>query len=148
MTKFVSISLTWVGQTSFISEILTEFGLCYSFNLAISDNVVDKNLTSPNFHYSHFTIHNYPLGRTEKIPRKINTCDKGYSIAAWSSEEYYKFVHNLHQDDHLIFIHDPYEYPTRSSVSMSLNRNSIINVLLNPIFYGIDESLKNFNIQE
>lgn len=47
----------WIGyERPLISEILTENGLCFSFNLAQSDEVLNKNATADDFHYERFSF--------------------------------------------------------------------------------------------
>lgn len=123
----------WLNVCSVeLSEVLTEWGLCYTFNIANANNVLNTEEVAAYFSYKHYIfLHGFtPMGsRTMQCDEKLPTKTSNYQIGLVM--ELYKKLDLLHSDFeynsrfknpfeyfhgiHLIF-HHPEELPSTFSV--------------------------------
>lgn len=54
-------------EDPYFAEILTQSGLCETFNIADKSQVFDLNLTSDDFHYEHVMLRNLRLKEEENF---------------------------------------------------------------------------------
>ncbi|XP_070504562.1 uncharacterized protein [Chironomus tepperi] len=139
---------TWImSPREHRSEILTEYGICYSFNVANSQDVLYLNNTSNDFHYEQFL----PFYRSQRtfvaamIPRRTAAPTEGLIIKSMNSYRAIKNVLNLNIDGAILFMHDPYELPTKYATQVPLNCYQTLNMKIEPQYNTIDESLDDFD---
>ncbi|KAG5668125.1 hypothetical protein PVAND_016078 [Polypedilum vanderplanki] len=124
------------------SIILTEFGLCRSFNLALPEDIFYIDSISDDFLHNYFTDSDYngQKNNTEIIPRKAENSDD--SVNFWTGgkpreTEVFKF------EGYMIFYHDPYEMPKKNTKAVIINvqETHIMNLFFTPEMVDIDQSL-------
>lgn len=132
----------------YISEVLTPLGLCYSFNIASSSDLLNLNLTSDYFHYdimrtcSTFSeIREIPV-----IPRNDTPYPSGYFLM-WQYP-YVDINYRTNRTGHYFYLHDPYELPSSSSKKIKINANRDGYIRIVPQIFQIDESLVKYDPKE
>lgn len=139
---------SWIlSPNEYRSETITEYGICFSFNIAMSQNVLDLNSTSDDFHYIPFA-HFYRSKNTYEaavIPRRTKALNEGLIIKTINSYRGIKNVLNLNIDGALVLLHDPYELPSKYASQVPLNSYEALNMKIEPQFNTIDESLIDFD---
>ena len=63
-----------------MSEVLTEWGLCFTFNIAFSRDLLNLNSTSSDFHYQHphrGFVTNLIQRPPKILPKRIATVKSG-----------------------------------------------------------------------
>lgn len=141
------INFHFFGRPTFISEILTEYGLCYTFNLATSKEMYDTETVSAEFFHEYLTTLSGFPAFNETIPRFIAPTTAIF-IYINAIQSYYDKIFNRLHDAHLVFVHDPYELPTVSMNRFSIDKNVLSTLHVEPIFNSIDESLFDLSINE
>ncbi|KAG5679881.1 hypothetical protein PVAND_009418 [Polypedilum vanderplanki] len=125
------------------SSILTEFGLCRTFNLTLPEDLFHKDLISDDFDHKYYSTFSREKTFDYKqiIPRRANSVDDTVFFEAECFEilltETFKF------EGQILMIHNPYELPNIQTKSIIINvrDNSVVNVRLIPEMFDIDESL-------
>lgn len=147
----VNTDFTWImSPKEHRSDILTEYGICTSFNIAMSQDVLYLNSTSDDFHYIPFT-HFYRSKinfKSAVIPRRTLALNEGLIINTLNNYRVIKNVLNLNIDGTLVLLHDPYEMPSKYSTQVPLNSFETLNLKIEPQFNTIDESLIDFDPAE
>ena len=130
----------------YISEIITPWGLCHTFNMALNHDSLHLNSTSDDFHYHHiFLQEEYYRERLRPpliFPKQISTS----SQKLWVGFDYAGplFVIEYAQNDfdgYEVLFHDPHELPSYHSKSLKFSINLRTNILIRPQLNTIDESL-------
>lgn len=152
---YFSFSVGWPGESpTFVSEILTPFGLCLNFNLAFSHDVLHINTTSNDFNYQLFMLQreldylwDETPSRPELLPRRVLTSfQSGVTISA--QVDMTKDVKDVISNDfngHLFILHDPFELPTMSSKILKIHDDRPQEILIYPQMNSIDESIAGFD---
>lgn len=137
----IFISFYWLNQQDFVSEIITPYGLCFSFNLPTADDFIVKNLTSNDFHYELFypTAVSRPV-EVELLPRKTSTSIDGLYMMLYIMYYNLELV-DADIDGLLMFFHDPFELPTSSSVKYVARSYQASEIKIQSEIYSIDDSL-------
>lgn len=137
----------FLTRYSKFSQVLTDHGFCYTFNLAITKEMFNENSISTEFFHEHFGAGNIPNQTDTAIPRLIPFAAI-LRILIKSSKSYYKKIDNGLYEGHIIYIHDPYELPSRTTnrIFMRNGQTSMLNI--EPIFNTIDDSLDELQINE
>lgn len=147
MGFYQSQSFTWQGSTK-VSQILTEHGLCFTFNLAAPEAMYDVDLVTFDLIHEYFYCHYGKGAKTfELMPRKINKtgeCVMFPNAPQW----FYDRIMNGVYDAHFVYIHDPYELPTHSIQKYPLHFSSNMDLHVEPKLYAIDSSLDDLNPTE
>jgi hypothetical protein len=129
-----------------VSEILTEYGLCYSFNIATSDKMFKNDSVTSDLNYKLFNFRG--KSETLPIPRRTIHLTKGFYFNARYSKDFLKNLINIQNDGFILLIHDPYEYPSKHSSQMILNDGIRKKVFIDPKIYDIDDSLLEMSPKE
>jgi hypothetical protein len=131
-----------------LSEILTEHGLCLTYNLAHSTDIYDHEAISADFYHEYFSISSIKQQvSTEQVPRRIKAnAELSFSIGAF--QHFYDEIFNGRYDGHLFYIHDPYELPTTSSTKIYLQKDTYLKAFVEPQLNAVDESLESLEIHE
>lgn len=137
----------------FISEILTHFGLCYTFNVAYVDDVLHMNSTSNDFHYDYYDLDDelvveYKFVRPKSLPRKITSSFTGLQIYFSTLNIFYHEIFERNPNVHVIYIHDPFELPSMDSKMLNINNNQIISLVFDADLNTIDDSLVHYKPEE
>lgn len=137
----------------YISEIITPWGLCHTYNMAFSFDMLNLDSTSDDFHYQHVfrRDHNAKIdrGHLELYPKKISTSYQGL----WVGFGYlpWDFVEDYVQNDfygYVVLFHESFELPSFNSKVFKVNTNLRTNVVINPQLNSIDESLYEYEPAE
>jgi hypothetical protein len=136
-----------LGIDTIVSEIMTEHGLCLTFNLAKIEDVYDVDRISADFYHEYFAINIDPSYLVQIVPRKVKT-NSGFSLSAAAFQNFYDEIFNSQYDGHLIYIHSPYELPTTLSNPIFLQKDIYLKGWMEPQLNVIDESLEDMEIQE
>lgn len=130
-------SIRWIEKGAVLSEVMTEHGLCYVFNLAMSEEIYNTNLVQADLFHEYFSDNRSDVAI---VPRRISTDTVLYGYYQSTQDNYNKIFNKIH-DGQTIYIHDPYELVTVSSYAIKNNKHGSLYVLLEPKLYSIDESL-------
>lgn len=137
----------------YIAEIITQWGLCSTYNIAFNHDVLHTNLTSNDFHYEYG--YRMTLSRPrirdpipQNYPMKISTSHAGLWVGFSNYRDYtMKFIDNKFHGFVVIF-HNPYELPTRFSKVLMFNTKLQTRILLNPQLNLIEETLMDYEPAE
>lgn len=136
----------------YISEIFTPDGLCYTFNIAFVNDLLNVNLTSNDFHYELFFISYYKNSNgsvfPQTLPRKITTSLTGFSVYY----SYLKFtlgrVFRKYGYSNSFYIHDPFELPSQNSKNFLMDAHTESKIFVDAELNTIDDSLVNYKPKE
>lgn len=134
-----------------VSEIITEYGLCISFNIAEHHEVLLSNVTSTDFHYD---VVQYPKSRpttyVHKPPRNATASNIGL-VYHFQSPNFFERNQTFIGTDiagHLVMVHDPYEIPSHDTVKIPLTFLTYLNFWIEPELNEVEESMSYFNSYE
>lgn len=133
-----------------MSEIITAWGLCFTFNIAYSHDLLNHNATSSDFSYlnSQREFNEYLNQRPAKIkPRKIATSKAGLWVG-FGAKAFSRDVIKNNFNGFKVLFHDPFELPTKRSKIMNFNLNLQTSVLIDPEINSIDEALLGYRPEE
>ena len=154
LIDYFAIVFKWIDEyQQYVSEIITPLGLCFTFNIAPSHELMDTNLTSDDFHYiyAHKEIQE-GLWNHEKPPQAIKRISTSKSGLWIGFQAKFLLRDNLLGDDGLsgfqVLIHDPFELPTTRSKMIKLNTDYETQINLIPQLNTIDESLFDYDPAE
>lgn len=136
------VTYVWINrEQQYLTEIVTQWGLCFTYNIAYSSNLLNINATSDDFHYVYAPrwLQDDNLNdRLREFPDRTSTSKAGFR--AKFNPNFNNLVDMIgHQ--YTIILHDPYELPTENSKVMKFNIYYQTNVLVVPQLNSIDESL-------
>ena len=142
-------------QQDYISEIITPWGLCQTFNIAFSYDLLNLNTTSNDFHYEDANIykrrkryqHAHP---PDELPRKVSTSKAGLWVGFGNKEEDEERLELIHNnfDGYVVLFHDPFELPSKNSKTVNFNKQLQTKVLIDGQIMTIDESLYDYEPAE
>lgn len=143
-----SIIVHFTGEKrSYISEIITTWGLCFTFNMAFSHDLLNLNVTSDDFHYQLFlesTIYNTINPPPVFLPRSSPSSNAGLTIEIYSSTlEYDEIIFNDFRG-FIVMVHDPFELPSKKSKLLRLGYDRNLKVIIDAQMNKIDESVSNY----
>ena len=101
----------------YVSEILTPYGLCHSFNVAYSSDMLNYKSTSSDFHYQIFPsgfVHDL-LPAIPELPRKDSPYPYGLTTNMIISNFKNKNAIKRDYEGYDFFLHDPFELPSSFS---------------------------------
>lgn len=137
---------------TFRSEIMTPYGLCFTFNIGYAQDLVNLNKTSSDFHYDVFQAWTFedhqPLPLPE-LPLRLRPVDTIGLKAIIRSD--LRLLGNVILNDfggNWIMLHDPYELPTKASQVMRVHNKKEMHVLMHARINSIDESLTGYKPEE
>lgn len=144
----------WIeNEQHYISEILTQWGLCITFNIAFSHDLMKLNSTSCDFHY-HNTIRNigpknywHDPPPTE-LPKNISTSKAGLWVGLIREKVKNKEFIGRKFDGYTVLFHNPFEIPSKNSKVINFNPNLQTKVLIRPQMNMIDQSLVGYEPNE
>lgn len=146
-----SLLFDWINKRQYyMTEIITEWGLCFTYNIAYNHDLLHINSTSDDFHYQYFyrinilnqNVRNYP----PNFPRTISTSQTGLWIGFGTDG--IEMLHVAEFYGYKIIFHDPYELPSRNSRILNINHKIQSDILIEPVIKSIDESLNKYNPNE
>lgn len=134
-------------SSHFISEILTPYGLCLTFNVASSEDMLNSNTTSDDFHFKYFTS-GYPSDgppKRTKFPRKDSKYPSGLKVVTTVHREVDAVAIKRHFDGYYFLLHDPFELPSSFSKKflMYFGRGNVLKI--NPQINTIDSSIASYD---
>lgn len=143
-----SVVFSWIGKNEpYCTEIITQWGLCFTYNIAFSHDLLDINSTSNDFHYQYFKrrrIEKLNEPPPQNFPKKLSTSRAGLWVGftdvndVMEGQSVYKF------DGFLVLFHNSYELPSKKSQIIQFNPNLQAKVFINPKLNAIDESLLDY----
>lgn len=151
-TETLSLVFYWIDKYQFyMSEIITPWGLCFTYNIAFSHDLLDLNSTSNDFHYHHFNrvqkyYKNYQQSPT-KLPKTISTSNNGLWVGFGPNIKNGGAIQN-NFEGYKILLHNPLELPTKLVKIINFNHNFPSEILVNAQVNKIDEALVGYEPNE
>jgi hypothetical protein len=153
-----SISFNWIDEVlAYVSEIITKWGLCFTYNIALSHDIMYTNLTSDDFHY-HVTLKSDVPKREQhpniydalpkELPQRITSSKVGLWVGFGLFKGEIEQVRNKTFQPYTIILHDPYELPSPSSKTTHLNLEYQTLIVIDPQQNSIHESLVEYDPAE
>lgn len=137
-------TFSWLGQGARLNYILTEEGICYGFNYPPSSELIDEDLVTSDFFYTTFGHFYQVIDFGKKLPRRVNVPEPGFHIDIAANLAWYDKFYGKDKDGYNFYIHNAYELPTRETSKVFIDKNSIMNILIEPQLNDIDESMVDF----
>lgn len=138
-------------RQEYISEIITPYGLCQTYNIAYSHDLLKINSTSNDFHFINSKvyknikrwIHSHP---PEHLPQKVLTSNAGLWIGFGNKEDDEKSLELFHNtfDGYVVMFHDSFELPSKLSKTVNFNKMLQTKVLIDGKIITIDDSLYDY----
>lgn len=131
----------------YVSEVITHYGLCFTYNIAFPHDLLNFNLTSDYFNFQIFrTCSPYTKKSTheiQEIPRNETSYPNGLKLI---------FMINLVNkaikrsvSGYYLFLHDPFELPSSNSKKYFININGEFQIKVNPQINQIDDSIADYD---
>lgn len=131
----------------YIAEVITPYGLCLSFNIALPNDLLYLNVSSNYFFYQLFQTCDLTgfknIVKIPEIPRNDTTYSNGMTIRSFINLNNENIIRNA-TGRHL-FVHDPYELPSSGSGHIFLNAHRTSNIVILPQISVIDDSIAGYN---
>lgn len=147
-----TFSANWAQEfNTFISEIITPYGLCFNFNMAQSHDLLNLNSTSDDFHYQLTNLQYWDNQQDTppELPRKtLNWTPIGVSISIMTYPDEIKEMIDNNFDGLVYILHDPFELPSKNSKIMNVHYARDPNILIEPEMITIDESIYDYSPEE
>lgn len=147
--------LFWKGEDNVnLTEIMTELGFCYSFNIVKSSDLLNIQSTSNDFHYkfidSSMSIKGVFEDEGEKKVLSSQLGLMGTTIWNTISKDWRPVddIANFEIDGILLLLHDPFELPSSNSIKIPVIANRSIQIWIEPEIHGVDESIVDFSSKE
>lgn len=139
----------WIDdQQEYITEIITPYGLCYTFHIAFSHDLLYVNSTSDDFHYQYTLRHvELPHNRNrppKKFPKKISTSELGLWVGFGYYDDEIPYLQQATTNPlsgHVVMVHNPFELPTWNSPVFKYSLKLQTRILIDLQKNSIDESL-------
>lgn len=147
----MSLIFMWIDQQqNYMSEIITPWGLCFTYNIAFNHDLLNLNAVSDDFHYEH-TTRVIPNARMErkptKMPKTISTSKAGLWVGFGRTHIEDEGVKNDF-NGYVVLFHDPFELPSKMSKIVKTNFDHRTKVFVEPQLNSIDESLYDYEPKE
>lgn len=142
----LSFIFVFDSQT-YISEIITQHGLCFTFNIAYSHDLLDINATSDDFHFQVFETGS---GRpyVPELPRNDSNYPFGLKIMSIIENELVKSSAKTDTYGYQLYFHDPFELPSSFSVKYLAKINQMVDIKIVPQINLIDDSIADYDPAE
>lgn len=137
----------------YISEIITPWGLCLTYNIAFSQDLLNINATSDDFHYLYVNKMYDGSGyifatKPTDIPRKVSSSKAGLWVGFGKFNfDFTKRIYNDF-DGYVVLLHNSYELPSKNSKLLRFNEQLQTNILIDPQISTTDESLQEYEPAE
>lgn len=135
-------------QEQFVSEILTPFGLCFTFNAAQSHDLLNIESTSSDFHYQLFELR-YTKFRMSNIVRQVPETESREPGGLYMFHEIrmdtFKPIISKDNIGYPVFLHDPFELPTQFSKIFLINSNEMNAISIDVQINDIDDSIVEYD---
>lgn len=143
------IVFNWIDERKdYVSEIITQWGLCFTYNIAFSHDVLHINSTSEDFHYqsarkiADFEMSDDPIDLPPNdLPQKISSSKAGLWVG------FRRFNDDIF-NGFTVIVHDPFELPSANSKIIDFNFKYQTTILIDPQQQSIDESLVGYDPAE
>jgi hypothetical protein len=136
----------WINENATVSEVVTPYGLCFTFNFPNVDDFLDTNSTSDNFHIGHFFTVSSKKDKDTSLPRKISTSIDGLYVLFYI--DYKPQLVESDFDGLLFFVHEPFELPVQSTPKFIAKSYQPTYIKINPEIHSIDDSLVGYSPEE
>lgn len=130
------------------TDVVTAHGVCRTFNLALSNDLLNINETSDNFHYQHYdNLNNYFTYPAELpgLPQSDSPFPYGLNIQLAMDIDNESFTENY---TYTLYLHDPFEFPSSSSTKFILKTNTEIQIKIFAQIHEIDDSITDYDSKE
>jgi hypothetical protein len=137
----------------YIAEVLTQWGLCFTYNIGFSHDLLHINSTSDDFHY----IYSQKMFRKkylilfpppQNLPIKVSTSQNGLWVGFWN--KIFPPVNPIEYDydGYLLLFHNPFELPSKRSKLFKFSMKFQTTILIDPQINSIDETLLDYEPHE
>lgn len=149
MSYHASVNFHWIQDDTLMSEIMTEKGFCFSFNLAPAEAMLDADTVSADLMHEYFFVKNAPkIHKIQQVfPKTINVIEF-FDFFFNVRQDFYDSIRNGIFEGHFVYIHDPYELPIESLHPYPIHPYLHTDLYLEPIMLTIDDSLKDLTPHE
>jgi hypothetical protein len=131
-----------------MSEIITPWGLCFMYNVALSHDLLNVNSSSSDFHYKYsLRTKNYNSATHRvipKFPKSISTSNAGLWVGFSKSMNETNTIQNIFTG-YKVILHDSYELPSTNAKIINFNYYFQSKVLVDPQINSIDEALYGYD---
>jgi len=131
----------------YVSEIITQYGLCFTYNIALAHDLLNLNLTSDYFYYQLFLTCNPDSQKSkheiQEIPKNETSYPNGlrlFFMITLINEAIDRNVSGYH-----LYLHDPFELPSSSSKKFVINVNGETHIKIDPQINQIDDSIAEYD---
>lgn len=136
------IGYSWSEEMTYIySEILTEFGLCYTFNSVSYNRLLRFFSVSSDFHFQKFSF--FTPNYEGRNPLRMNLRNGEYKLVITTVKEYFEKGIVATLNGYLMIFHNSYELPSKSSTIIPINIGEKYDIIIEPQLNNIEVSLKN-----
>jgi len=144
---YSDLNFFWINEDQqFVAEIITQWGLCFTYNIAFSHDLLNIDSTSDDFHYIYTPRWYEKINFDhENFPVRISTSKVGLRVGFFPD---FENLEGLLKTQYTVLFHDPFELPSKNSKIMELNIYYQTNVLVVPQLNSIDESLVDYEPAE
>ncbi|CAG9811156.1 unnamed protein product [Chironomus riparius] len=150
----LSFVFYWIDEKrQYVTEIVTQWGLCFTYNIGFSHDVLHINSTSDDFHFqasskedimpSYQSTYLYETPPKD-LPQTISTSKAGLWVGislAYADKD--RIAKNTFKA-YTVLLHDPFELPSANSKIIQLNVKYQTTIQVNPQQNSIDESLMDY----
>jgi len=138
----------WIDQQQqYMSEIITPWGLCFTYNIAFSPDLLNISSVSDDFHNDHtsriIAIKSLNQRKPTKMPKKISTSKAGLWVGFGTTHLEDEGVENDF-NGYVVLFHDPFELPSKMSKIVNTNFDIRTEVFVDPQLNSLDESLNDY----
>lgn len=151
----MSIAFFWIDELKeYVTEIMTPWGLCITYNAAFNHDLMNQNLTSSDLHYQSTRkmvadqrIYKFET-EPKEMPQKISTSKAGLWVGFNLLRENMKKLARNQFEGYTMIFHDSHELPSANSKVLNLNLRFHSTILIDPRLNSIDESLYGYEPAE
>jgi len=154
----LSIVFHWIDEyIGYCSEIITPWGLCFTYNIGFSHDLLNINLTSDDFHYEIASKREVPVRNQrwfefdnppKDLPQMISSSKVGLWVGFDLTKSDINKINNNTFQRYTILLHDPLELPSANSKILHLNVKYQTTIWIDPQQNSIDESLVEYEPAE
>lgn len=140
---FYTFDVRWMDESVLFSEIITELGVCFSLNLAVNEEIF-KHQTAFDFYHTYINQYSKNnLSKAELRPTRAGHTLSGIMFRVMGSDKLETMLNSGIYEGYQILIHDPYELPTKFSLSNKLQKYGKIDFSITPHIQSTGGSLLN-----
>ncbi|CAG9808827.1 unnamed protein product [Chironomus riparius] len=143
------LNVFWMeDQKQYVSEILTSEGLCLTFNIAFSKDLLQLKRTSNDFHCQLFHLKYFSdssdLVPPKTLPRKISSSFSGLQMKFDVIKMLFDDIFERNPHSLVFYIHDPYELPSSNSKMFNLDATQRTKITIDAELNTIDDSIVDY----